>query len=92
MRFLLADENLVVAGRSYPGFPLLLGDDGDAMQPAQTFLWSLLITSGRTDSRKTWDCYGRAVYDFFAFILTNKIDWKATSPLGLPGPVAAYRD
>jgi hypothetical protein len=61
VRYVLADANLVVAGRAYEGFPLLIDDDGDAMQPAQTFLWELLTLSGRTNSRKTWDVYGRAM-------------------------------
>lgn len=92
MRYVLADENLIVAGRSFPGFPLLLNDDCEAMQPAQTFLWWLLGKSGRSNSKKTWDAYGRAMYDFFAFVYTNKLDWKVKPALGMPGPVEAYRD
>ena len=42
MRFVRADSNLVVAGRIYEGFPLLINDDGDAIEPAQSFLWDLL--------------------------------------------------
>ena len=92
MRFVLADENLTVAGRCYAGFPLLLDDDGDAIQPAQTFLWSILTSPGRVNSKKTWNVYGRALYDFFAFVLTNKLDWKSRPAPGLPSAIAAYRD
>lgn len=34
VRFVLADKNLVVQGRTFEGFPLLIDDDGDAIQPA----------------------------------------------------------
>lgn len=92
MRFVLADENLVVAGRCYKGFPLLINDDGDAIQPAQTCLWDILGKSGRISSTKTWDNYGRAIYDFFAFVLTNGYDWKVSGAPGMPGAIEAWRD
>lgn len=92
MRFLLANEKLIVAGRSFPGFPLLLNDDGRAMEPAQTFLWWLLSRAGRTNSKATWEKYGRAIYDFFGFVYRNNIDWKALPGARQPGPVVAYRD
>lgn len=92
MRFVLADENLVVAGRCYEGFPLLINDDGDAIQPAQTWLWDLLGKSGRISSKKTWDNYGRAIYDFFGFVLTNGYDWKVPAVPGMPGAIEGWRD
>lgn len=92
MRFVLADKNLVVAGRTYEGFPLLINDDGDAIQPAQAWLWDLLGKSGRISSQKTWENYGRAIYDFFAFALTNVHDWKVPAAPGMPGAVEAWRD
>ena len=92
MRFVLADENLVVAGRSYEGFPLLINDNGDAIQPAQTWLWDLLGKSGRISSKKSWENYGRAIYDFFGFVLTNGYDWKASAAPGMPGAIEAWRD
>ncbi len=92
MRFILADKNLVVAGRIYEGFPLLINDDGDAIQPAQTWLWDLLGKSGRISSEKTWENYGRAIYDFFAFALTNGYDWRQPAAPGMPGAIEAWRD
>ena len=92
MRFLLANEKLVVAERSYPGFPLLLDDNCHAMEPAQTFLWYLLTKPGRVESKKTWEAYGWAMFDFFAFVSRNKILWDGTPAPGMPAAVAAYRD
>ncbi|MES2361482.1 MAG: site-specific integrase [Pseudomonadota bacterium] len=89
---MLATDRLVVGGRSYTGFPLLLDDQCKAMQPAQTFLWWLLGKAGRTDSKSTWEAYGRAMYDYFAFLYRNKITWDTPQPIGLSSPVVAYRD
>ncbi|MFA7278993.1 MAG: site-specific integrase [Sterolibacterium sp.] len=92
MRYVLATDKLVVAGRSYQGFPLLINNGGDAMQPAQTFLWDVIGKGGRVDSPKTWDVYGRAMYDFFAYVYANKLDWKNPAAQGMPGAIEAYRD
>jgi len=91
MRFLLADENLVVLGRVYVGFPLIIDDHGEAIEPAQTWLWEI-IKSGRRSSPKTWESYGRAIYDFFCFILANGHDWKMPPVMGMLSPVEAWRD
>ena len=92
MRFILADQNLVVQNRVYAGFPLLIGDDGDAIQPAQDWLWQVLTRPGRVNSPKTWDAYGRAIYDFFAYAITNNHDWRMPSIAGAPCAIEAWRD
>lgn len=89
---MLANKKLVVSGRSYEGFPLLLDDRGDAIQPAQTYLWELLLSPGRRNSKDTWAAYGRSLFDFFAYLLANNHDWTAGPALGYGGPVVAYRD
>lgn len=92
MRFILADKNLVVAGRTWEGFPLLIGDDGDAIQPAQEFLWYLIRSNGRIASKKTWENYGRAIYDLFGFAITNGYDWRSPAKEGMPTAIEAWRD
>lgn len=92
MRLVLADEHLVVQGRSFAGFPLLVNADGTALEPAQTFLWEALTTSGRARSPLTWAKYGRDLYDYFAFLDVNKRNWRATPPVGMPSAIDWYRD
>ncbi|MFM0032785.1 site-specific integrase [Paraburkholderia madseniana] len=41
---------------------------------------------------KSWDSYGRALYDFFAFIFANGLDWVQRGPAGMPSALEAYRD
>lgn len=92
MRLVLATEDLVVEGRSFAGFPLLVADDGWPLEPAQSFLWDALTQAGSVESKLTWEAYGRRLYDFFAFLAANQLCWNtAPTPNGL-SVVAKYRD
>jgi len=92
MRLLFATDDLVRAGRSFKGFPLLLDDDCWPLEPAQTFLWETLAGTGAINSKLTWEHYGRWLYDFFAFLNANGLQWNEThQPTGL-SVVARYKD
>ena len=92
MRIILSDKNLIVQERVYEGFPLLIGRDGQAVEPAQTFLWDELASNGRTQSPLTWAKYGRDLYDYFAFMEANGLDWRSIPPRGMPTHLDRYRD
>ena len=92
MRLVLATADLMVEGRSFEGFPLLLADDGWPLEPAQSFLWHALVTQGSIESKLTWEAYGRRLYDYFAFLSANGLAWdEDPKPHGL-SVVARYRD
>ncbi len=92
MMLVLATDDLVVEGRSFSGFPLLLDSEGWPLEPVQSFLWHILAATGRVESKLTWDSYGRRLYDYFAFLEANGLRWDAEPmPHGL-GVVARYRD
>ena len=42
MRLVMATDDLVIEGRSFSGFPLLLDSEGWPLEPAQSFLWHRL--------------------------------------------------
>ena len=90
MRFVLATEELTLNGQSFAGFPLLLKSDCCPMEPALSYLWSLLGRAGRIGSKRTWEKYGQDLYDYFAFVYANKVDWKLRPKYGLPGPLERY--
>lgn len=92
MRLVLADAGLVVQGRVYEGFPLLIGENGGAVEPAQTFLWDELAANGRAQSKLTWAKYGRDLYDYFAFLEANRLGWRDMPVPGMPGHLDRYRD
>lgn len=70
----MATADLVVEGRSFAGFPLLLDNDGWPFEPAQSFLWHALITHGCVESKLTREAYGRRLYDYFAFLAANGLE------------------
>ena len=51
----MATADFTVEGRSFAGFPLLLGNDGWPLEPAQSFLWHALVTHGSIESKLTWE-------------------------------------
>ena len=91
MRLVYSTDKLVIGGRAFVGFPILLDNSMRAMLPVQDWLWAVLV-SGKRSSPKTWEAYGRATYDFFAFVAANKIDWKSPPQKGFPSAIERYRD
>lgn len=92
MMLVMATTDFVVQGRSFEGFPLLVGDDGWPVEPAQSFLWHALVISSGSDSPLTWETYGRRLYDYFAFLNANGLSWDAALTAQGLTPLARYRD
>lgn len=91
MELLWATEDLVIAGRPYPGFPILLWDTMESCVPANTFFRYYLLR-GVIGSKKSWPSTGRALYDFFSFLLAHELDWRNVDRGEAKSLVAAYRD
>lgn len=92
MRFVLSTGDFKYANRQRPGFPLIL--DG-AMQPAQPFhgyLRHRLLEGGRLLDVKTWEAYGRRLWDFAMFLHANKLKWDQPSTAPGVSVVSVYRD
>lgn len=92
MRLVFATKDLTLAGRSFEGFPLLIGSDGWPAQPAQSFLWHTLIESGESLSTLTWEAYGRRLYDYYAFLEANSLAWNDETPAHGLSVLSRYRD
>lgn len=87
-----ATEDFVFAGRPRPGFPLLL--DG-LMQPAEPFhgyLLYRLLENGKPLHQKTWDAYGRRLWDFARFLEANGLIWNQPFASVGQSVVRVYRD
>ncbi|WP_286953608.1 MULTISPECIES: site-specific integrase [unclassified Pseudomonas] len=92
MRLVFATKDLAVAGRSFEGFPLLVGADGWPVEPAQSFLWHTLVESGEALSALTWEAYGRRLFDYFAFLEANGLAWNEESQADGLSVLSRYRD
>jgi len=62
------------------------------VEEAHAFLIHSCLRSGRVRSKATWKRYGRDLYDFFGFIITNDFDWKQDQVRGSLHPAESYRD
>lgn len=91
MELIWATEDLVIAGRPYPGFPILLWDSMESCVPVNDFLRHYLLR-GTVGSTKSWPNTGFALYDFFSFLQANDIDWKYADRREGKSIVAVYRD
>ncbi|GLE72732.1 integrase [Pseudomonas aeruginosa] len=89
---MFATKDLAVAGRSFEGFPLLVGADGWPVEPAQSFLWHTLVESGEALSALTWEAYGRRLFDYFAFLEANGLAWNEESQADGLSVLSRYRD
>lgn len=91
MELVWATKDLVIAGRPYPGFPILLWDSMESCVPANEFFRHYLLR-GAIGSRKSWPSTGRALYDFFSFLQAHDLDWHDVDRGEAKSIVAAYRD
>lgn len=91
MELVWATEDLVIAGRPYPGFPILLWDTMESCIPANNFIRHFLLR-GAIGSGKSWPSTGRALYDFFSFLQVHDLDWRDVDHGEAKSIIAAYRD
>lgn len=91
MKLLFATADLVREGRSFEGFPLLLDADMLPVEPAQSYLWDVLVEGGSVTSKLTWEHYGRWLYDFFSFLEHNQLKWDERAQVRAANVVSRYR-
>ncbi|WP_207001350.1 tyrosine-type recombinase/integrase [Trinickia mobilis] len=92
MRLAFSTEDFVYAGRPRPGFPLILGDDMRPAQPFHLHLRWLLLDRGKALDLKTWENYGRYLWDFVSFLYANKLSWNQPFRAEGESVVHIYRD
>jgi len=92
MRLVLSDNSFRINGIPYDGFPIILDDDLKIVEDTHWFLIDHCIKRGRVNSKGSWHRYGKDLYDFFGFVITNDFNWKAERRVGVPSVVESYRD
>lgn len=70
-----SSDDLVIAGHSYPGFPILLWDSMESCIVANQFSRHYLLR-GAIGSKKSWPSTGCALYDYFSFLQAHELDWR----------------
>lgn len=92
MRFVLTSTDFVYGMRPRPGLPLLLNDAMEPAEPFHGYLMWRLIGKGAALDQKTWEAYGRAIWDFARFLQANNLTWNQPFLAPGEGVVAMYRD
>lgn len=90
MELVWATKDLVIAGHSYPNFPILLMDSMESCVPANDYFRHYLL-GGAIGSKKSWPSVGRALYDFFSFLQAHELDWHDVDRGEAKSLIAAYR-
>jgi integrase len=91
MELIWATNDLVIGGRSSPGFPIILWDTMVSCIPVNDFLRFYLLR-GVIGSNRSWPSTGRALYDYFSFLQAHDLDWRDVDRGESKSIVAGYRD
>lgn len=92
MKLIFSTDSFKVGNRSYEGFPILLHDSMQTFREGLDFLIYYCIKRGRVASENSWVTYGRDLYDFFAFVEANNLDWRAVTNRTDSHILSIYRD
>jgi integrase/recombinase XerD len=91
MQLVWSTGDLRLGGIAREGFPLLLFDSGEPLEPVFQFLVHCCLHRARAQSRKTWQAYGYSFKDFFSFLEAQGRSWSEPRIQGQPSLVADYR-
>lgn len=75
MNLFLSDSRFDVGGQSYEGFPILINDAGAVVEVALHFFVDELIGRAGARDQKTWEAYGRHLYDYFGYLEAKGLSW-----------------
>jgi len=92
MRLAFSTGEFVYAGLPRPGFPLIIDDDMGPAQPFHSYLRSRLLEQGTLLDPKTWEAYGRRLWDFARFLQANELVWNQPFDTEGSSVVRRYRD
>ncbi len=92
MRLIFTTPEYIYARRPRPGFPVILGDDMAPAQPFQDYLHHHLMDRGKALDVKTWEAYGRRLWDFVRYLHANDLRWNQPFRSHGQSVVRTYRD
>lgn len=92
MRLVFTTEDYIYAGRSRPGFPVILGGDMAPARPFHDYLHDHLLGRGKALDVKTWEAYGRRLWDFACYLHANGLTWDQPFIAHGQSVVRIYRD
>ncbi|CAN7548435.1 site-specific integrase [Acidovorax sp. LjRoot66] len=92
MRYITATEDFIYANLPKSGFPLILNSEMEPVEPFHSYLIWRLLGKGNDLNVKTWEAYGRAIWDFAKFLDENELKWNQNFESPGTGVVVIYRN
>ena len=92
MRLIFTTPDFVYGGRARPRFPIILNDRMEPAQPFHAYLLHRLLGQGKALDVKTWEAYGRRLWDFARFLQANGLAWDQHFASHGQSVVRVYRD
>jgi len=75
MRLYCTDEEFMVHRVPRAGVPFLVDSQAELVEPANAYLYEISVVRGRTRSGHTWRTYAKYLYEYFAFLEENGLEW-----------------
>ncbi|PTU65848.1 hypothetical protein DB032_13360 [Chromobacterium sp. Panama] len=75
MNLFLSDSRFEVGGQPYKGFPILIDANGAVVEVALQFFVDELLGKAGARDEKTWESYGRHLYDYFGYLEAKGLRW-----------------
>lgn len=76
MDIFLSTNKFKLNGQSYTGLPILVSAQGKVIEEALSFCIMYMLKRGRVKSKKSWNTYGKTLYQFFGWCEENGRDWR----------------
>lgn len=76
MELFFTDNDFTLNKKAYAGIPFVVDIDMKLVDVLNSYLFYIAVTYGRTESRKTWETYGRNLCDYFGWLEVQGIKWN----------------
>lgn len=68
MKLFFPDSTFELAGMPRPGIQFLCDKEMEFISAPNKYLQYVAIVKGRTGSPRTWETYGKHLYEYFSFL------------------------
>jgi site-specific recombinase XerD len=88
MKLFFTNSEFLVVGVPRPNIPFLCDAEMELVDAPNHYLLYVATVKGRTRSEATWSTYGNHLFEFFAFMEANGLQWEKVNQ----SQIAAWRD
>lgn len=75
MELFFTDDEFILNKKVFTRIPFLLNKEMQLVKEPNDYLFHIAVTYGKTNSKYTWETYGRNLCDFFNWLEINELNW-----------------